>query len=100
MIDMSVMMVDCVSISNGVLKVLGPLVDFVEYYDLCISNGVLKASLEWCAQWSVELRFEVSGRGVIFAAPKPRERVEPRPKSAAAARARHISLSMEVSKAL
>jgi len=60
----------------------------------------LKASLEWRPQWSVELRFEVSVKGVILAAPKPRERVEPRPKSAAAARARHMSLSIEVSKAL
>jgi hypothetical protein len=58
----------------------------------------LKASLEWSPQWSVELL--VSGRGVIFAAPKPRLRVEPTPKSAAAASARHMSFSMEVSNAL
>ena len=57
-----------------------------------ISNGVLKVK-------TVDQVY-LSGRGVIFAAPKPMERVEPNPKSPAAARARHISLSMEVSNAL
>ncbi len=87
------------SISNGVLKVLViTTIKKPSRHLWCISNGVLKTSSEWRSQWSVELL--VAGRGVIFAAPKPRERVEPRPKSAAAARARHRFLSIEVSKAL
>ncbi len=85
----------------------------------CISNGVLKV-VDYLLgpgqiyaehlQWSIEsvcvaifdksAVLQLSDRGVILAAPKPRERVEPMPKFAAAARARHMRVNIEVSKAL
>ncbi len=84
-------------ISNGVLKVV----------DYLLGPGQIYAEH---LQWSIEsvcvtifdksAVLQLSDRGVIFTAPKPRERVEPMPKSPTAARACHISLSMEVSKAL